>query len=236
MMDLNRKWILLLACFSLFACQGTNPDEAAIVEAQNCLDKLGISNPTGAAACVAKLDGIDTPQASMLKCAAIFIKQGFSNPTRLSQVAEQMKSSGGSGSSGTANVIGLLAFTGADASTDAQGAIEFCEKSGSKGMTMLASLASVATTANGFSNVVDECAGDNPDPADCATAVKDGICNANSAELGQVAIVTYATSCQGSDITNPMCEVYKDVTNSGTDSDATSVGNKLKVYVNGGAC
>lgn len=228
---------LLTLSLSLFlSCQGTSREESEVVSAQSCLDKLKLSQSSEALNCVSKLSDIDTPQANMLKCSALFIKQGFSDPNRLSQVAEQLTLSGAQGSNGTAAVIGLMAFTGAEAQSEAESAMTYCQKSGSKGMTLLASLTGVATALSAIGDIINQCTGNNINIDDCANEVKDNICTSNSADLGAIALVTYSTSCTGVELANPMCEAYKIATNNGQNQNPTQIGDTLKDYINGTPC
>lgn len=214
------------------SCQSANTTEALLISAQTCLDKLPQTDSANALNCVAAINDLTTPQASILKCSALFIKQGFSNPEKLTQISEQMKNSGSNSNDSTFVVIGLLSFTGADKESEAAKALEACSKSGSKGMTMLASLSSIATSAGQFANIIDKCTAEGAVTSDCATEVRDGVCGAESASLGQIAITTYQISCSGDDLTNPMCQVYKEATLNGTDTNSTTVGNRLQTYLN----
>lgn len=233
-----KRKIVLFSLFSVIgltifsSCQSANTSEAALISAQSCLDKLPLAESANALSCVSSLNEIDTPQSSMLKCSALFIKQGFSNPEKLTQIAEQMKDSGSNTNNSTFVVIGLLSFTGSDRQSESLSAVDHCSKSGSKGMTMLASLSSLATSAGQYSSIVDKCYTNQDDPAACAAEVRDGVCAADSAALGQIAITTYQTSCSGSDLTNPMCVVYKEATLNGEDTNPSTVGSRLQVYLN----
>ena len=221
---------LILVTLFITSCQSANPEETAIISAQTCLDRLTKDKASEAMSCISSLDSISTPQASMMKCSAVFIKQGFSDPDKLTQIAEQMKNSGSNSSSSTFVVIGLLSFTGTSRSDEAAYALDHCSKSGSKGMTLLASLTNIATSAGEFVDVVNACSGS--DTSACADTVRDGVCSSSNSSLGQMAITTYQTSCGGVDLANPMCLVYKEATLNGTDNDPESVGNRLKSHLN----
>lgn len=228
--------LLALSLSLLFSCQGTSREESEVVSAQSCLDRLKLSQSSEALNCVANLTDIDTPQANMLKCSALFIKQGFSDPSRLAQVADQMTKSGAQGSNGTAAVIGLMAFSGSSAQQESEDAMTYCQKSGSKGMTLLASLTSVATALSAIGDIINQCTGDSIDMNNCANEVRDNICTSSSADLGSVALVTYSTSCSGVELTNPMCEAYRIATNNGQNQNPTEIGDTLKDYINGTPC
>lgn len=234
---MNTKLLLntltaLIGLTQITSCQNSNTSETLLIGAQSCLDKLPLADSANALTCVSSLNDIQSPQAAMLKCSAIFIKQGFSNPEKLTKISEQMKNSGSSSNNSTFVVIGLLSFTGTDRASEATEAINHCSKSGSKGMTMLASLSSLATSAGQFANVIDVCITNQNDPAACATEVRSGVCAADTSSLGQIAITTYQTSCSGNDLTNPMCLIYKEATLNGTDTDPDSVGSRLQTNLN----
>jgi len=219
----------------LLSCQGTKPEESLIVEAQNCLDKVGFQEGDAAQNCVAPLASLDSPQAYLLKCSALFIKYGFANPQRLILIAEQIENSGGSGTTGTAAAIGLLAFDGANAAADSQSVMDYCSKSGSKGMTIMASLASVATVINKLTGAIASACRTSPET--CATAVAAEVCFADSQTMGEIAIVTYQTSCQSAELQNPMCAIYAQATQNGQETDPVVVGDRLQSEIKGsGGC
>lgn len=238
-----RSLIILtgLTLFTLIISCASNPDEGLVVEAQACLNQVPVTNPDSAQACLAKIQHLDSPSAHQIRCSAAFIQQGFSNPVRLTQVAEQLANAGDQGSSGTLVAIGLLAFTeGVDPKAEAERALLSCQKAGSKGMTLLASMSSLATamTQSGIGSVVTDC--DNPEnPQDCADSVTEVLCNTDDpaatdafyTEMGAIAILTYQSSCRFNLSADPMCQVYAAATNNGTITNETTVGENLKNYL-----
>lgn len=188
--------LLLLALTLTAGCAMKDSDKVA--DAQSCLDN-GVS--TEALACAEKVSGIETEAAYLIRCSATFIYQEFTSPTRLATISTQMSGAGGS----PAAAIGLLSFSKPDintADTMAAQALVDCEKSKSKGMLLLASMARVATNINkaGIGAVVTNCDPSNPsyNATSCATAVGAAVCAADNATLGGAATAAYQQSCQGS--------------------------------------
>jgi hypothetical protein len=227
----------LTAVLFTYSCS-KDSEESLVVEAQACLNRVPHSNPSAALECLAKIEGLDTPEANQLKCSGIFILKGFTDPNRLTQIAKQLKDAGGHGSTATLGAIGLLAFAGPDSKAQAEKALKTCEKSGSKGMTLLASMSNLATIMNesGIGNIVSNCS-NTINPQECADAVSDVLCDQDASnldtEMGAVAVATYNNVCRFNPQGNPMCQVYAQATVNGTVTNPVQVGQNLRHYLTG---
>lgn len=228
------RLFVIPALFSLAlgtsACGKKDSDKVA--EAQSCLDS---STSSTALSCMEKVDGVDSEAANLIRCSANFIYQEFTDPSRLTKIADQMKSSGGS----SAGAIGLLAFSKASGSTTAtqlmQETSTYCVASKSKGMILLSQMAMVGTTLANLagSAVVTKCDTSDPsyDPAQCQAAVQSTVCSADSATLGNAALTAYSQSCVGSSqSSSSVCQQFEQVT-AGT-TDPSTIGTNLQTQLN----
>lgn len=226
----NMTTLLVICLIAASGCGKKDSDKVA--EAQACLDS---SDSTSALSCMSKVDGIESEAANLIRCSANFIFQEFTSPTRLTKIADQMKSSGGSASA----AIGLLSFAKASGSYTATDLMNqtstYCVASKSKGMILLSQMALVGTTLSTLvgSDVTTKC--DTADPAynaaDCQTAVQDQVCSADSATLGTAAQTAYLQSCTGSSQSNSsVCQQFAAV-NAGT-TDPTTIGVNLQTQMN----
>src|SRR5690349_13466104 len=97
--------LFIAGLFILSACGGAR-DVDKIADAQNCLDKAVESE---AAACVAKVDGIDSEAADLIRCTGKFVKEGFNSSTKLSGAISNL-SGGNTGAAGSVTLMASLAF------------------------------------------------------------------------------------------------------------------------------
>jgi len=212
-----------------------NREDTLVFEAQSCLNRVPLDQPQAAAACIEKVEKLDTPAAHQIKCSGAFLLQGFSSPTRLTLIAEQLASAGNAGSLSTLGAIGLLAFTGSNARYEAEKALLSCQKAGSKGMTLLASMANLATIMNDshLGDINSNCTGSNVDPQNCSQAVKQILCHDPNLflELGTVAIFTYNNVCRYNLEADPMCRVYAEATQHGTQTNPALVGQNMRNHL-----
>lgn len=144
-MTFSRITILSLLSISLVHCAATESDK--IRDAQDCLNKATTAT---ARTCYNKVSGVSSRGASLIRCAALFVEQGFSSPSQLQSIITSMQ---GSGSNPTATSMVALSFKahGVSASdstdvTNASDAAVQCAASGSNGLMMLASMSSMATS------------------------------------------------------------------------------------------
>ncbi|MCS6839099.1 MAG: hypothetical protein NZ480_09710 [Bdellovibrionaceae bacterium] len=234
----------------VFSCQ-QDQAQNALVEAQACLNRM--ANKEFAVAsekaweCVQKLNGNTSKEANQLRCAAIFVKQGFSSVTKLQRIIDQMKSSkdgsnggGGDGGQPLLSSLGFLAFSGDDAKHLANLAQENCGRSNSPGLALLASMAAVATILNEVSDsVFTNCSGGSSTA--CENAVKEVLCSIRGEgaasdkpeQIGQVISSTYEAACRAHGANNPMCDVYRQAVQQGGSQNWEQVGNQVIEHLSG---
>ncbi len=211
--------VIAVSVLALTACQKSNQND--LQDAQQCLNTAPNSEAMN---CVSKISSDTSENAYKLRCAAVFISQGFNTPASFASALDQIKNdTSGScttGCSGSLVAMSTFNFGGtADDQAAANQAFSECTKSGVKSYSMLASLFKLGTdTVKGASGST------NPD------AMKTAMLALPSAEVGQIVITTYQTAC--SDVTNASdavkkyCGELQTAVNSG--SDATAIGACLK--------
>lgn len=226
---LNKKMALVCALSLgaiLVSCGPKNADK--IGEAQLCLDD---TTQGGAAACLEKISGIDTAAASLLRCSAGFIDEGFTQATRFKSAFDAL---GTSGANNTESFMGVLSFSSKSTSaanvTFANETYEHCVKSKAKGFMLLGSMAKTATIladlTAGFT------IGTQPSQADI-TAGMTAAANdpAAKAAIGSAVATTYAASCQTGQQSNAALCTQLDSALTGVDTtDSTAVGNAVLTY------
>lgn len=216
-----------------FATSCEKRDSDKVAEAQACLDAASSST---ALSCMAKVDGVDTEAANMIRCSANFIYQEFAEPTRLARIADQMK--GGSGGGSAAVALGILAFSKASGSNTAAALAQltsgYCVASKSKGMILLSQMALVGSTlATAAAAIITECDASQAgfDQNNCNTEIVQAACQTDPATLGTAAQTAYQQSCVGSSQANSsVCQQFAQVT-AGT-TDPTTIGENLQAQLN----
>lgn len=159
---------LLVAATVLTACETS--EDKAISAAQSCLDNATVS--TQADACLAMVSGLDTAQANVIKCSAMYIKKGFTS-TKFANAFDQLKANpngtGGQAVDGMGTATSTLAFTGSGATADADTTLGYCTKSGSLSMQRLATLTKLGTYVLSI--------GSGAGVASCSTCTSGGTCD-----------------------------------------------------------
>lgn len=142
--NLLLKAALISSAVLLASCGGPK-DVDKIADAQDCLDHAATSE---VADCVAKVDGMESESAYLIRCVGKFAKEGYNDTTKLA-TALTGTSGTDTGATGSLSMMASLAFkaesTAALNSASATEAADFCVKSKSKGLISLANLAKVAT-------------------------------------------------------------------------------------------
>lgn len=210
----------------LAACGGAKTADK-ISDAQNCLDQ---SAPSGAAVCVAKVDGIDSPGADLIRCVGKFVKEGFNDPTKLSTAMSGL-SAGGNGAAGSTAMMAALAFSSEATanlnSQSSQDALTFCNRSKSKGLILLSGLAQTSTTLAALGAI-------NPATMTGAqlTSLMTTLASNPAAQtaVGSAVVSMYTSNCTpGATTTGNYCTQFQSViaTIPGGTSDPASIGNKI---------
>ncbi|MEI7973211.1 MAG: hypothetical protein WCH11_02465 [Bdellovibrio sp.] len=199
-----------------------------VVDAQACLNA---SSQGTALDCVSKVEGLDSSAANTIRCAAIFIRQGFSNPTFVAQAANQVKS--GSGKSATLAIMTAFEFKAlasvSENYTMSQDALKYCSQSGSKGLGFLATSASLATTSKYLSFVIVGACGSAGDTAAQLTCLKTQNNTTADAAVGTVVAAAYQTNCQGTQAgaNKEFCSQFATATAACASTNYTCIGSSF---------
>lgn len=221
---LNSKYLLFVIALTslkfLSGCSGSNSDLEKIADAQACLDTATQST---AASCAAKVEGLTSPGAYLIRCVSLFVEDGLTSAERLTSAYEGL-SSGGTGSDSSLNFISYVAFiSGANwtvRQATAANALNNCALSLSPGLTLLSSISSMATTIGAVSGALNSDGSiNNVDGAIAAIAA--GGPAAQSA-LGSAVITAYNSSCSSEDSgTGEFCSQFSStIAAVGTDPQA----------------
>ncbi|MBT4761646.1 MAG: hypothetical protein HOO06_08130 [Bdellovibrionaceae bacterium] len=229
--------ISLVAIGTLTSCGAS--DATKIFEAQHCIDTLdeSVSNArliTSSENCEAKINGVNSSQADIIRCSARFIGGGVTTE----RITGAFDNNDSQGAASQSNLISLLTFitydTGAENVAKAKAAASVCESSGQKGLIFLASLSKIGTLVT-MSSGLPTCAttGDNICDADelatdgggGLTACQTDSSNCDPAEVGNTAILLSETYCIADNTDDPFCQQVQAAVAAGGDS--STIGDAL---------
>lgn len=220
--------ILLISAF-LFSCAKSEKND--LKEAQLCLNT---STPSEAMACVDKIASNGSAQAYKLRCAAIFISEGFNSPTSFIDALDKINNpSGTGGSSSTVGAISALSFVKsasdqARSEAVANNAFSYCSLAETDIYMQISSIFKIGTLAANIAYIAT--AGATPTEND----IKNAIATLPSAEIGQLVVATYNSTCQNlekaSDSTKKYCEELGNAVNAG--GSEANIGDCLKNNLN----
>ncbi len=229
MITINKLMIAMGLFVSATLLVSCGPNEADKVgEAQLCLDK---STKGTAAACMEKIQGIESKGAYTLRCSAGFIDEGFTQPARFKQAFDAL---GTNSSSNTESFLGVLAFSSKSTPTlntsFANETYDNCAKSGAKGMMLLGSMAKTATTLSALTGSFVN--GSQPTTGDIQTAITLAMSDPTAkTSIGAAVATTYAASCQTGQKADAALCTQMDAALVGVDTnDSTAVGNAILTY------
>jgi hypothetical protein len=190
---------LVLLSFIVMSCQKNETD--LLQEAQSCLND---SPSSEARNCVSKISSINTPASFKLRCAAIYIHEGFGAASALISGLNDMNNpSGGGGCSGscspTFGVINNFNFDSGDNAdpanqarniATANEAVAICAQTESKAYIQVSSLFKIGTLAKmtAYSSIIP---GQEPTPAEIEAA----LAILDPAEIGELVSTTYNLAC-----------------------------------------
>lgn len=222
---------LFLLSFVMMSCQKNETD--LLSEAQSCLNDAPSSEARN---CVSKISSINTPASYKLRCAAIYIHEGFGSASSLINGLNDMNNpSGGGGCSGSCSptfaVINNFNFHSGD-NQDSQNrarniatadeAVETCAMTESKAYIQVSSLFKIGTLAK-MTAYLDPLLtpGQEPDASHVETALQ----TLDADEIGELASTTYNLACtnnlNASDSAKKYCdELSESISSYGTDFTA----------------
>ena len=131
---------LVGSLFLISACE--TAEDRSLAAGQACLD--GASTAADADRCVALVQGINTPAAYSIKCAAHFIAQGFTG-ARIASAVDRMKNNSTPGTDPMISIMSYLVFSNTNATHSEDAAVADCAASGVASLGRLADLAKLAT-------------------------------------------------------------------------------------------
>lgn len=217
---------ILIAVFSLSSCGKKDIDKVS--EAQACLDA---ATEGTALACMEKVEGLNSSSADLIRCSSYYIDQGFANPERLADVAEQLSSDSGDPATRTFTALSAMGFVSGRYDMDtnyeySRKAFTACSNSKSPGLIYLSSLTSISTAL--LKDLAFIPGGADPDPADIQNELCSGggPSDATKVAIGLAAIEAYNKDCIGRDISaDPVCQQYQAAL--AVSSDPLTVGTAL---------
>lgn len=217
--------LLLIATSTFLSC--AKSDKNDLKEAQLCLNS---SAPSAARACINKISGIQTAQANKLRCAAIFISEGYNTPASFIAALDQLNGTSGGcagGCSPTIGAISALTFKNANnlSATDrtrseavANEAFGYCSQADTNIYMQIASLFKIGTFTANIAYQTNGGATPTPDQ------IKTAIASLPDTDMGALATQTYGATCQdttnASDSTKKYCaELGAAVNGGGTQAE-----------------
>lgn len=195
---------------------------------QACLDSA--STPTQADQCIAIVQGLTSPEASLIRCSANFVAQGFT-ASRIASSISKVKS--GTGTSQLAGMMSYLVFGSTTSGNHtADMAVINCQASGVRSMLRLALAAQMATTIAGIGGIPVNAA----DPAAAmATAISSFAGSSTPAQqtaLGNTAVLAQSSYCASgsSYASTDVCTKLSAAVNVG--GGAQAIGARLATLLN----
>lgn len=152
--------ILGLSAAILTGCEGEQTEKDMIAEAQFCLDEA--RDAASANACMSKINGITSPNAYTLRCAAGFISSGITSAANLSSALTAISEGGGPTDMLQALNFGDVSLVNSTAS--------YCSQSGQKGLALIGAMAKSATALSNAAELLGGLASCGGDISNCSTA------------------------------------------------------------------
>ncbi|MFZ3230387.1 MAG: hypothetical protein WA160_09290 [Pseudobdellovibrio sp.] len=230
---------IFLACLLIAFCSCQKSSINDLQDAQLCLDK---SVPASAKQCVEKIASDTSENGYKLKCAAVFISEGFNSPASFTSALDQIKSPtsshGCTGScSSTLAVMNSFNFSSGDNTqasnrlknnNTAAEAFSYCSLSGVKIYEQISSLFKLGTMLTMLTPAVT--AGGVPTVAQLQAAVS----SLPPADVGAIVMTTYQSTCLNltgaSDSTKQYCAELGTAVAGGTTE--TAIGTCLIAKLN----
>jgi hypothetical protein len=222
------KWVLGLTLTTglLSSCGPKEADKVG--EAQLCIDHAAQG---AAAACMDKIAGIESKGAYTLRCSAGFIDEGFTQPVRFKAAFDALSTNA---TSNTEAFLGVLAFSSKSTSalnkTFAGDTYTNCVKSGAKGMMLLGSMATTATTLSALAGSYVN--GTQPDATQITGAITAALADPTAkAAIGAAVATTYTSTCQtGQQADVTLCTQLNTALVGIDLANSTAVGNAILNY------
>jgi hypothetical protein len=215
-----KKLLFFSAAVFLFAACETG-DEDRIAQAQACLDR---ANQTTVSECELIVAGVTGPRASLIRCSADFIAQGFTG-SRFASAFTALKTTT-TGQNSTLAMMAYLVFTvGADdaaRNAAADTAVNNCTSSGLPGMIMFSQFAKSATLISAGLAITP---GTPPTPAQMQGNLG-AVTGANVTSLGTSIIAISTIYCAPTSSTKDVT-FCASVNNAASQGGANAVGTQM---------
>jgi hypothetical protein len=184
-------------------CAETDSDKLG--DAQFCLDEVPVSlsdaqeRASRVNACLSKLGSVSSKEASLIRCSANFLIEGFGSPQKLTSAMEELNTGGGSGTVAMMNVLKFSSQASADANSEfAEQTFNHCQAAGNPGYVLIASFARIATTLSKVAGILNGGLDDGEVSSLLATE--------SPQIIGETAIVAYQASCsEGENANTELC-------------------------------
>lgn len=201
--------LLIVLNVILSSCQKSDKND--LKETQLCLNT---ATSATALTCLEKITSNNTAQAFKLRCAAMFISQGYTTPSSFTSALNSINGSGcGGGCSSTVAALNGLNFHSGDPKTvpsdrtanetAANLAFSYCSQSETNIYMQIASMFKIGTLATNMAYATTGAAGATPTEAELLAAVA----ALPAADLGAIVNTTYAATCTNT--TNASDEIKK---------------------------
>lgn len=236
---MHRLFFTVTAALSVFTFQSCQKsDTNALQEAQYCLNRASAGE---ARSCVAGIASNTSAYSNSLKCASIFISEGYGTAASLASSVDTLKNPSGCSGGCSATVDAAAAFnfhksgvTTSDATDMATAAEAFsiCNASGVKFYAQISSLFQIGTLT---ANVAGT---QTPTPLQVEAA----LAAVDPATLGNLVLTTHASVCSdltnASDATKAYCAELSATLTASNSTDPAVIGAclKLKLATPGAAC
>ena len=204
--------VKLISLFSIaLVFTACSSDREKLGDAQACMDSADATNVDE---CLTKIDGITTSQSYLIRCGAIYIKEGFDSAEKISSAFQNLEQG-----NSVVDFFSVLAFDGEDAETNMNLAIEYCNQSGSSGFVFLTSMVTVATTLSLSITGFDP---DDPNAAEQIQAKIDNgedISQAEEVAIGAAARNASGSYCSEDDADDQLCSDFNNAIASGASDE-----------------
>lgn len=232
-------------CFLINASCSSAGDIDKIGDAQECLDKYAREGEGSLDTCVAKIDGVTTPAAYSIRCAAGYIREGFTAQGFIDAFTEIETVSG----SNVINFLNRMTFNGAGNTgasavatnyATAQTVYGYCAESLGKGVTVLATFSYLVNAIYNYecNGGVGSCDVTNTTAfgTALAAAILDGSSRGDTlnVDLGTIVVNTHTVSCSNGAANVTLCGfMSRAISDAGGSTDKEAVGRAfLSVLAN----
>jgi hypothetical protein len=228
------SYFSILAALLIFN-SGCNKETDAdkIADAQSCLDTATTSDVD---MCVAKVDGLESEGAYLIRCSGKFVKEGFNNATKLSGALANISGSNTGNATNSLSMMSALSFTTESTpalnAASASDAVTYCNKAKSSGLILLSGLTYTATSLWSIGQSLSLIGTTPPTGAQLQSLMTSLTSNAQAqAAVGSVVVSMYTANCSSTTSSAPgnYCQQFQSAvsTVSGGTSNPAGIGQQI---------